>query len=153
MKHLFSFLRYMYQKPIKGSHIHFVKSFKEIQFSCLYFFLSFSNIFITYNQGQKNRFFRSIFRRKIGFRWWWKRFSGGKIFCKKIGKKSAKIADFSEKIRYFPEKIRFFPKKSDFSRYLCKLYFRSLREEILKNGANQSCRIKKSALLGKIIHV
>ena len=74
---------------------------------------------------------------------------GGKIFCKKIGKKSAKIADFSEKIRYFPEKIRFFPKKSDFSRYLCKLYFRSLREEILKNGANQSCRIKKKCTFGK----
>ena len=101
------------------------------------------------DQGPKNRFFRPIFRRKIGFRWWWKRFSGGKIFCKKIGKKSAKIADFSEKIRYFPEKIRFFPKKSDFSRYLCKLYFRSLREEILKNGANQSCRIKKKCTFGK----
>ena len=71
-------------------------------------------------------------------------------------KKSAKIADFSEKIRYFPEKIRYFPekirffqKKSDFSRYLCKLYFRSLREEILKNGANQSCRIKKKCTFGK----
>ena len=40
------------------------------------------------NHGQKNRFFRLIFRRKIGFRRCWKRFSGGKIGSKKIGEKS-----------------------------------------------------------------
>ena len=89
-------------------------------------------------QGQKNRFFRPIFRRKIGFRWCWKRFSGGKIVCKKIGKKSGKIADFSAKNRKNPI---FFRKNPIFPEIWGKLYFRSLRGEKLKNGANQSCRI------------
>ena len=91
-------------------------------------------------QGQKNRFFRPIFRRKIGFRWCWKRFSSGKIVCKKIGKKSEKIADFSVKNRKNPIFSR---KNPIFPEIWGKLYFRSLRGEKLKNGANQSCRIKK----------
>ena len=93
-------------------------------------------------QGQKNRFFRPIFRRKIGFRWCWKRFSGGKIVCKKIGKKSGKIADFSPKSDIFP-------KNPIFPEIWGKLYFRSLRGEKLKNGAKQSCRIKKKCIFGK----
>ena len=91
------------------------------------------------DQGQKNRFFRSIFLRKIGFRWCWKRFSGGKIVCKKIDKKSGKIADFSAKNR----------KNQIFPEIWGKLYFRSLRGEKLKNGAKQSCRIKKKCIFGK----
>ena len=35
----------MYQKPIKGSHLRLVKGLDEIQFSYIYFFLSFSNIY------------------------------------------------------------------------------------------------------------
>ena len=38
------------------------------------------------DQGQKNRRNWSIFRRKIGFRWAWKRFCSGKIGKKKSAK-------------------------------------------------------------------
>ena len=39
----------MYQKPIKGPHLHLVKRFEEIQFSRRYLFLSSSNIFVTFS--------------------------------------------------------------------------------------------------------
>ena len=42
----------------------------------------------SWDQGQKNRFFRPIFRRKIGFQLGWKRFWEVKIGSKKIGEKS-----------------------------------------------------------------
>ena len=48
-----------------------------------------------HNQGPKNRFFQSIFRRKIDFRLDWKRFWEGKSVCKKINEKSPIF-------RYFP---------------------------------------------------
>ena len=105
---------------------------------------------LTCTQGQKNRFFWPIFWRKICFRWCWKRFSGEKIVCKKISKKSGKIADFSAKNQKNPIFSR---KNPIFPEIWGKLYFRSLRGEKLKNGAKQSCRIKKSVFLGKIIHV
>ena len=55
------------------------------------------------NHGQKNRFFGPIFRRKISFRWCWKRFSGGKIGSKKIEEKSPIFSiniDFSWKKKF-----------------------------------------------------
>ena len=74
-------------------------------------------MFIIYNQGQKNRLNRPIFRRKIG------RFFGeksdfgglGKDFAvekstEKISAKNRKIPTFFRKNPIFPEKIRFFPK-------------------------------------------
>ena len=57
---------------------------------------------------------------------------------KKVGKKSRKIADFSTKNPIFSRKNPIFPE------IWGKLYFRSLRGEKLKNGAKQSCIIKKS---------
>ena len=73
---------------------------------------------------------------------------GGKDF--RVEKSSAKKSEKNrQKSPIFRKKSDIFPKKSDFSRYLCKLYFRSLREEILKNGANQSCRIKNKCTFGK----
>ena len=68
---------------------------------------------VGFKHGQKNRFFRPIFRRKIGFRWCWKRFSGGKIGSKKIGEKSS---IFPINTDFFSEKTRFFlgKKISDF---------------------------------------
>ena len=101
-----------------------------------------ANEILCCDQGQKNRFFQPIFRRKIGFRWCWKRFSGGKIVCKKIGKKLGKIADFSKNL-IFSRKNPIFPE------IWGKLYFKSLRGEKLKNGAKQSCIIKKTCIFGK----
>ena len=45
-------------------------------------------LYLMLNQGTKNRFFRPIFRRKIGFRWEWIEISMEKIGWKKIGIKS-----------------------------------------------------------------
>ena len=47
--------------------------------------LSQKEVKFEWNQGQKNRRIRPIFRRNIGFRWCWKRFWGGKIGWQKIG--------------------------------------------------------------------
>ena len=64
-----------------------------------------------HNHGQKNRRFRQIFRRKIGFRWCWKRYWDGKIGKKKkIGEKSPIFlikTDFSPKKPIFPGKFLF----------------------------------------------
>ena len=62
----------------------------------------------------------------------WKNREKSPIFRQKIGK-----------IRYFPEKNPILPE------IWGKLYFRSLRGEKLKNGPNQSCRIKKKCIFGK----
>ena len=47
-----------------------------------------SFVIICFRQGTKNRFFRPIFRRKIGFRWEWIEISMEKIGWEKIGIKS-----------------------------------------------------------------
>ena len=65
---------------------------------------------------------------------------------KSFAKKSGKIADFSAKNR----KNSIFSRKNPiFPEIWGKLYFRSLRGEKLKNGAKQSCRIKKKCIFGK----
>ena len=45
----FNFPKYMYQKPIKGPHLHLVKRYEEIQFFRPYFFISSSNISIPFS--------------------------------------------------------------------------------------------------------
>ena len=91
---------------------------------------------------KKNDFFSRFFGEKSVFG------GAGKDF--RVEKSSAKKSVKNrQKSPIFRQKTDIFPKKSDFFRNLYKLYFRSLRGEILKNGANQSCRIKKKCTFGK----
>ena len=95
------------------------------------------SFFIT--KDKKNQFFRSIFGEKLVFGGAGKDFRVEKLSAKNSGK----IVNFLAKNRKYPM----------FSEIWGKLCFRSLRREKLKNGAKQSCRIKKKYILGKIIHV
>ena len=69
---------------------------------------NFSSGISTFRQGTKNRFFRPIFRRKIGFRPAPRRKIRGKIDHRKNRGKIGKIADFSPKNRKKP----IFPSKN-----------------------------------------
>ena len=62
---------------------------------------------------------------------------------KSSAKKSVKNREKSPIFRIFSRK------NPNFAEIWGKLYFRSLRGEKLKNGAKQSCRIKKRVYFGK----
>ena len=97
-------------------------------------------------KDKKIVFFGRFFGEKSVFGGAGKDFWVEKSSAKKIGKKSEKIADFSAKNRKNPIFSR---KNPIFPEIWGKLYFRSLRGEKLKNGAKQSCRIKKKCIFRK----
>ena len=93
-------------------------------------------IYLVTSKDKKIDFFGRFFGEKSIFGGAGKDFRVEKLSAKKLGK----IADFSAKNRKNPIFSR---KNLIFPEIWGKLNFRSLRGEKLKNGANQSCKIKK----------